>query len=675
MTLRPSDAPRRPGARRDFLKLSAASALTLACVPARLFAAPEEDAPKITARCLVMSDVHFKGREKEVERFRSAVRFMYEHCDAHKTYRRFDALLVVGDMSNHGIVEEIGLFKKTIDEEIHGETQTLLCMGNHEFNGGSRSLWREVFGVEPNARYDVNGYRFIALSPEKGSCANGDYLYALDWLKAELDDAMAADPEKPVFLFQHYPVSQTVFGSRGRNDWGLDDLFDLLQKYPRVVDFSGHTHYSLKNPGIVWQGNFTAFGTSMLSYFCQGADGGRYPEAPDDSENVAECYVMEILEDNSVEMFPYDVEHNAFYGFSYVVYPGKTESYGFTDARYFNTSRPEFGHDAKAETHEVSDSWVRLRFTQAFCPDVVFGYRLDVRRQTADGEWEVEAPRYLSSRYYANPVPEVLDEYLRGLAANTTYRLTITALSAFEMESPDKLELEFTTTEDLLDTGNHNDPAPDPNYIDVRVVGGAVVNLPVNNFPEQKTPILVGSPRVVKDPELGEEVMTFNGADSCAAVKCSENEYQRLGKLSLRAYFRPDMTRTTGSASILSNTEGKGAALFFDYAKKELSFWAYVGGKYVVAKSAAPDDRWTDVVGVYDGNELRLYVDGTEVDRVRAEGAVEHPSNPDVRFFGVGGEIETKNSWHYHFAGRVARASVYSWPLTAAQVKNLHEAR
>ena len=134
-------------------------------------------------------------------------------------------------------------------------------MGNHEFYGGNQAFWKKTFGVEPNARYQVNGYQFIAISPEKGTMADGDYMYALEWFQRELEEAVAADPEKPVFVFQHYPVTPTVYGGRGLDDWGAEDLFDTLQKYPTVVNFSGHTHYPLTDPRVAWQGNFSAFGT------------------------------------------------------------------------------------------------------------------------------------------------------------------------------------------------------------------------------------------------------------------------------------------------------------------------------------------------------------------------------------------------------------------------------
>ena len=234
--------------RRDFIKFGAAATASSLFVPRDLFAAYEKEAEAVgndvVLRCCIMSDVHFDGnpKAKEVERFRRAIDFTYRYS-ADQPYKNFDALLVVGDMSNHGIESELTLFKKEMDAAIKPGTDTFLCMGNHEFYGGNQEYWQSVFGVEPNRRYERNGFRFIAISPEKGTMQDGDYLYMVDFLDRELADAYKADPEKPIFVFQHYPVSPTVYGGRGFDDWGAEDFFDTLQKYPTVVNFSGHTHY------------------------------------------------------------------------------------------------------------------------------------------------------------------------------------------------------------------------------------------------------------------------------------------------------------------------------------------------------------------------------------------------------------------------------------------------
>ncbi|MBQ6828291.1 MAG: metallophosphoesterase, partial [Thermoguttaceae bacterium] len=173
--------------RRSFLGGAAAAVGTL-CLPSRLLAKYEAAADAaendVVLRFAAMSDIHFKKDPKvrEVARFKRSLEFMYEYS-AKQKYPNFDLLLVAGDISDHGIIEEIGTFKKCLDEGLKPETKLSICMGNHEFWGGSKPLWEKTFGVSANSVCEVKGFQFIALSPEKGTMRDGDYLYALDWFE------------------------------------------------------------------------------------------------------------------------------------------------------------------------------------------------------------------------------------------------------------------------------------------------------------------------------------------------------------------------------------------------------------------------------------------------------------------------------------------------------------
>ena len=137
------------------MRVGAASAFSVFCVPgavmSTLEARAEENGSDVLLRCCVMSDVHFNGSPKaaEVARFQNALRFMYDYS-AKQPYSKFDALVVVGDMSNHGNEAELSLFKKTMDEEVKPGTETVLCMGNHEFIEGTKERWEEIFERDSN---------------------------------------------------------------------------------------------------------------------------------------------------------------------------------------------------------------------------------------------------------------------------------------------------------------------------------------------------------------------------------------------------------------------------------------------------------------------------------------------------------------------------------------------
>ncbi|MGN0911161.1 MAG: hypothetical protein ACI4NV_07085, partial [Thermoguttaceae bacterium] len=107
--------------RRSFLSQSVLGA-GLLCLPSSMFKISElhaeEENNNVVLRFCALSDVHFKTSPdtKEVDRFRRAIRFMYDYS-AQQPYSKFDALLIAGDVSDHGLDEELLLFKKTMDEE------------------------------------------------------------------------------------------------------------------------------------------------------------------------------------------------------------------------------------------------------------------------------------------------------------------------------------------------------------------------------------------------------------------------------------------------------------------------------------------------------------------------------------------------------------------------------
>ena len=49
--------------------------------------------------------------------------------------------------------------------------------------------------------------------------------------------------------------------------WGVKELTDILEKYPQVVDFAGHSHFPMNDPRSIWQGDYTALNTGTLSYY------------------------------------------------------------------------------------------------------------------------------------------------------------------------------------------------------------------------------------------------------------------------------------------------------------------------------------------------------------------------------------------------------------------------
>lgn len=664
--------------RRSFLGATAASA-GLLCLPGRLLAKYEAaaDAARndVVLRFAAMSDVHFKKDPKvrEVARFKRSLEFMREYS-AKQNYPNFDLLLVAGDISDHGFIEEIGTFKKCLEEGLKPETKLSICMGNHEFWGGSKPLWEKTFGIPANNVCEANGYRFIAFSPEKGTMSDGDYLYALDWLEKAIADAEAADPEKPIFVHHHYPVSSTVYGGRGHDNWGAKDTYETLSKHPRVVHFSGHSHYPVNDPRSAWQGRFSAFGTGTLSYLCLGGEGLDLEKYPAGKEDVAQFYVVEVRRDNSVVLKPYDLAAERFYDISYVVAkPGDVESYVYTEERWKTSAKPVWKDGTQIVCKETLPNGAVFEFQQAVCDDVVHSYRVEVERRDENGEFQPYGSQCFWSYYFFSKVPENLEIELTDLTDASSYRARVFAQNPFLRSSDKSLEIEFSTPADPFDVVDKNAPKPDANMLAVSFADGKVVNAPTNALETQKPVETFGAPQIVAESALGgAQAASFDGAADAFKVKFDRRDYAKLTNASLGVRFKFDEFEPNNGV-IFSNTEGRGIGFNIDAKERGLALWASVDGQYRILRTPIEIGKYVDAFATYDGSALVLYVDGEERARLDVKGRLTHSQVEKAQAFCVGADIGPDGKPNTFFKGSVAWARLYSWALTAEQVANLSQ--
>ncbi len=664
--------------RRSFLKKGILGA-SLFYLPTKLYAEYEtsSEAKEVVLRFAAFSDAHLKKNADcvEADRLKRALKFMYEYS-REREYKTVDGMLVAGDFSDNGLDEELFLFKKIVDEGLQPETTSILCMGNHEFHRGTKKRWEEIFDRPSNKTYEVKGFRFVGLSPEVGVRRNngsheGDYLYALDWFEKEIKDACEADLDKPVFVFHHYHVTPTVYGSRGEDDWGIKDLYDTLQKYPRVVDFSGHSHYPINDPRSAWQGRFTAFGTGTLSYFEMGGEGGRYDKFPRGYQRAAQLYIVEVHRDNSIVLKPFDLITNTFFDLVYVVdKPGDIDNYAYTDKRNKTSAKPAWSDDAKASVVDCGPTEVALKFPQATCPDVVHSYRVDLSRRIGDN-WEKRPSQYFWSEYYFNDCPKEMRAELINLEQEAKYRLEITALNPFFRESEKRLSLETETPKSVVDK---DAPFPKPDVLDVKFENGKAINSPINDWKQQKELESFGSPSIVEtDDAKNKHVGVFNGKEDRYRIKFSEQDYRRLTRGTVAIRFKMDEYPTKSNAVVLGNTQGNGTSLEINPKTQCLEFWVGINNQYVILSTSEKIElgKWLDAFGTYDGKVAVLYLDGKEVARKEAEGKMTHPTQDDIRAYCVGADITTGGNGSGFFKGSIARASVFSWSLSAEQIANL----
>ena len=225
----------------------------------------------------------------------------------------------------------------------------------------------------------------------------------LDWKRYEktIADACAENPGKPVFIFDHVPPIDTTDNSRS---WGCKNRRRILEKFPQVINISGHAHGSLRNEQNIWQGAFTDVSVGCLAQF-----GGDFAGVSTPAQQNWSCIVMELWPDHAVfhrrslldETFP-EIGAQAPWT---VTWPhnGRNAPYSRETLRRARPV-PVFPAGANLAVATVGNPMERVNvaFPGAVDSDTAYCYRLEVFRKK-DGAWSRFVLRELRGEFWKEP--------------------------------------------------------------------------------------------------------------------------------------------------------------------------------------------------------------------------------------------------------------------------------
>ena len=219
-----------------------------------LFSAVISFAADPVLRIGIMTDTHVTKRKASCNLLKEALTLFKQ--------KNVDMVVNLGDISN--IYEEPAYknYRDTV-KEVYGDTlpNEVFVFANHDRMAREKeSVWEVFKDVKKqlevkNDFYDeikLKGYTFLVI-PQFVDRAK--YI-------AMLDKAVKENSGKPIFVLDHVPAFDTVFNSQ---TWGDTRRRPILNKYPQVVQLSGHVHGTLTNELNIWQGEFTAVNAGSLA--------------------------------------------------------------------------------------------------------------------------------------------------------------------------------------------------------------------------------------------------------------------------------------------------------------------------------------------------------------------------------------------------------------------------
>ncbi|MBD7911684.1 metallophosphoesterase family protein [Clostridium cibarium] len=393
---------------------------------------------EVDIRFSVISDLHIAPHKvRERDRLKKVFSTIY-NLDSN-----MKVIAIAGDLTDSGSKGEYEVVKNIINDNKKAKTQIIASMGNHE--GNSAELFKSTIGRNPKENINLDGYHFITLSPRTSEGEYGGSNYYLDesWLIEQLDEAVNEDPNKPIFVFMHHGIKNTVCGT---DLWNTNDLAEVFKKYPQVIHFSGHSHYPLNDPKSIYQKDFTAINTSTISYFELEPD-MMYGSIPPYSDNAFQMMVVEV-KGNVVKVKRLDLLSNQYIGEDWIIDISKgKKDFKYTDDRKEKSKEPYFDiNDVRVS--DIEGMNCRIETNQAKInkksesEDIVYSYKYDFRNRKTG---EIEKTYKVSSQFYLIPMPQVLSQEFEKLNSETEYEVIITAINAYGIESSNSVGGMFKT--------------------------------------------------------------------------------------------------------------------------------------------------------------------------------------------------------------------------------------
>jgi Icc protein len=184
-----------------------------------------------------LSDTHLDDSEQRADRARRVMGYLSA------TPRPLDAVLVTGDIADHGLASEYEEAK----EILSGPFPIFTCPGNHDVRAAYRNVLLGAYGdgeaaddAPVNRVHRAAGAVFALCDSTIPGRDDGHLSDAtLSWL----DSVLAGAPDAPAFVCFHHPPVTLHYPFDNIRQFGDERLAAVLARHPQVAAIvCGHAH-------------------------------------------------------------------------------------------------------------------------------------------------------------------------------------------------------------------------------------------------------------------------------------------------------------------------------------------------------------------------------------------------------------------------------------------------
>ena len=399
------------------------------------------DENDIVATFGVMSDIHLQqGNANSVKEFQTAIDVTNKLIGENRT---LNALLMTGDYTYTGAKDDAEMFlDQLLDNYDTNETALVIAYGNHDTywtgcmdTAGWYDVLKDAFTFqaadskpeEGNHHVVVNGIHFITVQPT--SYSPNKYPEATKtWLDSVLASITAQTPNAPIFVGTHGPSLDTVYGSDTTLEntianWGSTTELDaVLNKYPQVVLFSGHTHFGIGVDRAIMQKGYTAVQAGSVTGL--DIEGDFANESAASLAEASQGYIVEVDGKGAVRLTRVDYKNGKAIGDAWIIRTPKADGSHLVDytADRGTTLGPVVDADS-ITVRPVGNTGVEVSFDYPASSATVYSYNIKlIKNDTVVSELKT------LSEWWTAPDGIDTETYrFSGLTEGFPYKVSITA--------------------------------------------------------------------------------------------------------------------------------------------------------------------------------------------------------------------------------------------------------
>lgn len=346
----------------------------------------------------VISDTHVKEKPSSAFLVGEAYKLFKQH--------QVDVVINCGDIADHHNAKAYQHYRNAV-AAVYGSEKLpveIFAYANHDLLRRKNESQDKVFGDvrtclkifhAPESISKIKGYNFVTVRQSIGQKQFEELI-----LKAIKDT-----PDKPVFLVDHMPAANTVYDS---DTWGNSWRRKVLEKYPQVIQFSGHIHGTLANELNIWQDKFTAINAGGLAYWHAVLMGNVVTTRYSDMALIMEVYPDKLVMRRFFTKSKREYQPETPWTINLPYDPAKAVYH--PKKRFAASTAPEFPANAKVEAF-IDDKGGVVRFPRALHKDGIFYYKMELFRKD-NGQWVRFSRRDVMGDFDLDLRPETVETYL-----------------------------------------------------------------------------------------------------------------------------------------------------------------------------------------------------------------------------------------------------------------------